>query len=127
MRCKPISMLALSLVFVAALPIGRGSPLKETFAKGTKVSPDGWTTTEKFRAGERASVQVVNVEREQKNFTTVVITVHDSAGVEVAKEVGRGSMPDITAVFWYPPRDGEYKITVSNQERREQTYFICIR
>ena len=31
------------------------------------------------------------------------------------------------AVIWYPPRDGEYKITIRNTENRVAKYYVSVR
>ena len=125
MRWMLASAVFILLTLLVSRPDGYAAPLKESFAKGIEIPAGGFTTTERFRGGERAAVQVVVARREFQ--TTVKITVHEKDGKLIAEDTGRGSTTDMAAVFWYPPRDGEYKITVRNLEERPHAYFVCIR
>lgn len=113
------------LAFLAWHPPGYSAPIKGAIAKSIEIPDAGWTTTERFRGGERASVQVVVGKR--AFLSTVSITVHDQNGKKIAEDTGRGRTSDMAAVFWYPPRDGDYKITVRNLESRTHAYFVFIR
>ena len=116
--------LLIFLAFLAARPAGYGGPIQGSTAKGMEIPGAGFTTTERFRGGERARVQVVG---KHDIATTVEITVYDPNGKKIAEDTGRGANSDMAAAFWYPPRDGDYKITIRNLESRPHTYFVFIR
>jgi len=44
---------------------------------------------------------------------------------KIAEDKGRAGTPDFAAVFWYPPRDGDYKITISTS--RPEVFYVAIR
>jgi hypothetical protein len=116
------SLIVLILAAVLVGPSLEGAPIEAVFAKGVKVPAEGWITTMRFRGGERASVQVAP--GAEGGSSPVEITVHDAKGNKIASDKGRPTSPDFAVVFWYPPRDGEYKITISSVN--PDVYYVVI-
>lgn len=113
------------IAFSALTPVTLSSPIDGIFAQKVDVPAEGLTILKRFRGGERASVQVIG---DHKSPATVSITVHDEKQNVVAEEKGRDNpVGDISAVIWYPPRDGEYRITIRNSDARPARYFVAIR
>lgn len=119
----------ISLAVLTSRPVGYSAPIKGAVTNVLEIPAAGMTTTERFRGGERACVQVAvqTAAGDREASTTVEITVHDENGKKIAEDTGRGGSSDVAAVFWYPPRDGDYKITIRNLESRKQRYFVFIR
>jgi hypothetical protein len=117
--------IALLVLFLPANMFGpalQSAPIEGDFAAKMGLPAEGWTATKRFRGGERACVQVAPLEA---TSVTVEITIHDAAGKKIAEDRGRAGTQDFAAVFWYPPRDGEYKITVTPSNR--EILFVAIR
>ncbi len=113
------------MAFSALTPVGRSAPIDGVVARKFEVPSEGLTMTKRFRGGERASVQVIG---DHKSASVVHIAVHDDKKNLVAEDKGRElPIADIAAVLWYPPRDGDYRITISNLDSRPAKYFVAIR
>jgi hypothetical protein len=125
MRCAFLLLAFALIAFSAVTPVTRSSPVDGIFARKVDVPAEGLTVVKRFRGGERASVQVIG---DHKSTTMVTITVHDEKKNVVAEDKGREQpVGDISAVIWYPPRDGEYRITIRNSDSRAARYFVAIR
>jgi hypothetical protein len=119
--------LAASALFAlwALTPVSRSAPIGGAEEAKVEVPAGGLAITKRFRGGERASV---HVNGDHKDVTTVLISVHDDKDKLVAEDKGRDlPIGDIGAVVWFPPRDGDYRITVRNVEGRAAKYVIAIR
>jgi hypothetical protein len=119
-------LVALLSLFSAALLIGprlSSAPIEGDTAIGIKVPDESWTATKRFRGGERACVQIAPAEG--TTGAAVAITIHDANGKKVAEDKARPEAPSFAAVFWYPPRDGDYKITISAS--RSDIVYVAIR
>ena len=91
-------------------PFGVGSPIDGTTSQSARLTDDTWTTKRLFRGGERACVLAIGSQRDPGKLQ---VTVHDEKGNVVAEERAGDSLSgNIVAVMWYPPRDGEYRISV---------------
>jgi hypothetical protein len=116
------------LAFAGSMPITHAGPIDGVFAKKLEIPATGKSFTMRFHGGERASVQIVGERSDRKNPSIVHVTIEDPAGAVIADEKGRDTpSPDLLSVFWFPPRDGEYKITIRNTESRPAVYFIAMR
>jgi hypothetical protein len=115
-------IVALLLMIGVLGPALYSAPVDGVIAKQLEVPANGWTATMRFRGGERASVQIAPL---QGTKGSIEITVHDAKGNKIAEDKGRPDSPDFAAVFWYPPRDGEYRITITST--RADTFYVAIR
>ena len=113
------------IAFSALTPTSLSSPIDGIFAKKVDVPAEGITTIKRFRGGERASVQVVG---DHKMLAPLHLTIHDEKDKLIVEDKGAETPAgDMVAVIWYPPRDGNYRISVKNSEGRPYKYFMSIR
>jgi hypothetical protein len=109
-------------VFSAAAPVSRSAPIDGAFGSG--MPPEGMTITKRFRGGERASAQVNG---DHDRGVVVSIAVYDDKNTLIAEDKGRDQpVGDMAAVIWYPPRDGNYRITIRTSDQRQGKYFVAI-
>jgi hypothetical protein len=120
------ALFATALVAFAVLtPASLSSPIEGAVARKLDVPAQGLIIPMQFRGGQRASVQVVG---DHKSGGIVHVAVKDAKDNLIAEDKGR-ELPvgDLAAVIWYPPRDGEYRITIRNLDNRAAKYFVAIR
>ena len=102
---------------VAFVPFGAGSPVDGSLANKQEIGPgQSYRLTKSFRAGERAAVlALIQATRADVSSVNLGIVVYDKNGTVVAEDKAVGNAQyDFTVAFWYPPRDGEYVVEVSN-------------
>jgi hypothetical protein len=116
-------LIALFLGVILVGPALRGAPIDGGIANGMKVPDEGWTAIKRFRGGERACVHTAPAQ--QTVGASITITIHDASGKKIAEDQTRPDAPSFAAVFWYPPRDGDYKITISPS--RADILYVAIR
>ena len=122
-------LLTLSTMVFLALAVStsvtRSAPIDGVYAKKVEIPAEGLKITKRFRGGERASAQVAG---DHKDAVTVHILIHDAQGALVAEDKGKAHpVADMAAVIWYPPRDGEYKVTIRTSAGRAVKYYVAIR
>jgi hypothetical protein len=128
--------IALAVVGAGALLGSRwalGSPLRGTviYPREDRRIVTEWSRTERFKGGERACVVVMG---DHKPIVPITLVVTDARGQVVAREVSAKHAgdkhvlgDDVAAVVWYPPRDGEYTITVRNHGEEYNDCWIVFR
>jgi hypothetical protein len=106
MRFFPAVYVALALLLNGV--VASASPLKGQMAYSYKV-PGGRTLQLKyvFKGGERACVIVIG---DHDPVVRLRVKVEDAKGQVVAEDDYGG---DFCAAIWFPPRDGEYLISIS--------------
>ncbi len=115
----------IAVLFLAFVSICAAGPLSGGFATQEKVGGDPWKTTQRFRGGERAAVLVANKSDKSSHFH---ITIYDAKGNLVAEDKNpEPSQEDLVSVFWYPPRDGEYRVEIRNLEGRINGCFVTFK
>jgi hypothetical protein len=114
-----------SVLLLAFASIGAGGPVTGGWFDELKIGSKSWTDTKRFRANERASVLV----RGNANSKSAMqISVYDSKGTLVVEEKGKfPPVADMLAVFWYPPREAEYKIEIKNLGTGENSCYVTIK
>ena len=79
--------------------------------KGFQEKVSGGSTgtfKETFKGGQRACVIVVG---DHQPVVPLELKVEDAKGNLIGED--KGGREDLRAVIWYPPRDGEYTISIS--------------
>lgn len=115
------------LLFVGFVSIGVAGPITGGFAKQEKIGTgsDAWKTTQRFRGGERAAVLVANKSEAAARFH---IAVYDAKGNLVVEDKNQeSSKEDLVSVFWYPPRDAEYRVEIKNLDGRTNACFVTFK
>ncbi len=120
------SIFVLVPVFLlAAASIGAGGPVAGVWFQRKEIASEPWTLTKRFKGSERA---VVLVRGSNHAGAGLHLTVHDADGKLVTEEKGKDPpVPDMVAVFWYPPRDGDYRIEIRNLDARANECYITIK
>ena len=97
-----------------------GGPLPRTSPRTIKIDPSyPFIENIKFQGGERACVIALSLGDMAPNIT---LTIHDSLDRLVAEDQGRR-----TAVIWYPPRTGEYKIGIRSASSQESSIYLAVK
>jgi hypothetical protein len=121
------SIVLLGLMSLLALaPIGWSGPVREgSLERLPDLGDHPWRTTKRFLAGERA---VVLARGREKSTAILHVTITDSTGKVVTQANGK-SPPNsaMVAVFWYPPREGDYTIEVRNTDSEPAGVFVTIK
>jgi hypothetical protein len=99
-------LVVVASLFVSAVS-GQASPVKGGMVKQAKI-PGGQLASirEIFKGGERACVIVVG---DHRPVVPLLLKVEDAQGNLVGEDKNGG---DFCTVIWYPPRDGEYRISI---------------
>jgi len=91
---------------------GAGGPINGGFFQIKELGSEPLKLSQRFRGGERAAVLV----RGQKPAAVKLhVKVFDSKDQLVAEDIGKDPpVAGMVAVFWYPPRDAEFRIEIRN-------------
>lgn len=117
-------LLLLGLILASS---GQASPEKGGRSNFQRISPtSAYEQTLVFRGGERACVIAKGKRTESGNDAegALSIEVKDVGGRVVVSDRDHGGY---AVVFWYPPRDDEYRVFVHNSSAREQEIYISIK
>lgn len=111
--------------------LGSAGPVPTAVANYRKVRA---RTTEviklKFEGGQRACVIAMG---DHDPVVPVTIEVYDADGKLVVSDNPATTVPppavgaDLAAAFWYPPRDAEYTIKVTNHGGEWNKVWIAVR
>jgi hypothetical protein len=113
------------LLLLAAAAIGVGGPVTGVSFQKKEIDENPWIQTRRFTGGERAAVLVRGSNHAGAGLH---LTVHDANGKLVAEDKGKDPpVPDMVAVFWYPPRDAEYRIEIRNLDSRANECYITVK
>jgi hypothetical protein len=104
---KRLFVLVPMLLFIT-VPGSKGGPLKGAHTLKTQIGAKSHMEFEEaYQGGRRACVIAVG---DRKPSVDITIAVYDDAKQLVTEEHNL----DYVAAIWYPPRDGVYKVVVSN-------------
>lgn len=121
-RLMPLVVLSL----LALVPIGNSSPTEVCRTTKPEIDGKGWTTSEKFKGGERACVLAFQSEHKTINLHLIV---YDAKTNEIVGEDKSNTkfVGDYVGVVWYPPRTGEYKIEVRQSGTEKVKCYVAIK
>ena len=116
-----------AMMLLALAPWAQAGPVEGPFARnyeiggmlGSEPTPKEFVL--KFRGGERACVIVRG---DHKPIVKLDVLIYDSQGAEVARDE---SDKDYVAVFWVPPRTGEYRVVVRNYGREYNEVYVVFK
>ena len=116
----------LTFCFLILVPIGESAPIAGGGAKFEKVGAVSWTSTIRFRGGERATVLVANKDSDKGHFHVLVFDA--KTNVLVAEDKNKeASKEDMVGVIWYPARDADYRIEIKNLEPAINSCYVTIK
>jgi hypothetical protein len=118
-RTRILASFALVILCFAIVSIGaRSAPITGSWSNFVEIDTKVWSQTNKFRGGERAAVLAIGA------GTKMRVAVYDAKGELIAEDKGEG---DYVGLVWYPPRDGEYRIDVSQDGVGANKVYIAIK
>jgi hypothetical protein len=117
------------LCFAVYVTDGTGAPVDGAWADKISVGAEPWKQLKRYRAGERASVQIVNIKDTPiSTLKDLIVTVFDPKGTMVAQDKGnRQEGGNFLAVLWYPPREGEYRVEVRNDGGTPVDCYVTVK
>jgi hypothetical protein len=119
---KTILIGVISLLALA--PFGHSGPISGGFLESFREGERSLRKTVRFRGGEKA---VVLARGRDDSSAVLSIKIYDSKNNVVAQTTGKSPpSSSMVAVFWYPPRDEDYTIDVTNSDKA-QSVFVTIK
>ncbi len=118
--------------------LGEAGPVGGSFARRVEVAagrPLVLRDPIRFRGGQRACVIVMgNVGSKKRPARPLELEVRDDQNHVVGRDypaqgAEQSDAPgnDVCVVIWYPPRDGDYKITITNHGNSDDTCWLAIK
>ena len=112
------------------VPFGVSSPVDGGLASRPEIGGgQTYSVKKSFRAGERAAVlALIQAARVDASMVNLSIAVYDKKGTLVVEDKAVGSAQfDFATVFWYPPRDGDYTVEVSNTSSLPVPIWVAVK
>ncbi len=114
---------------LAFVPFGSGSPLDGGVSNEVEIGGERTFTIKKsFRANERAAVlALVQSQVEDTSKVNLSIGIYQKGTLIAEDKAAESSRFEFAAVFWYPPRDGEYLIEVRNNSTLPVPCWVAVK
>ena len=112
------------VILLASAPVIDGGPVGGGMLEKVEKSP--WKVTMKFRGGEKATVLARAGSPDSK--AKLHLTISDANGKTIVEAAGKNPpSAGMVAVFWYPPRDGDYHIELKTADNEPTTCYVTIK